>query len=132
MNIIGLMGPKIISFLIILIPAYEMKYKLVLVFFWIVKLLVDYDVARPGHGGNVYKLTKKVDFEVGELIVACVQFIPAVVFSASTVVMKTWIPAIPGALATTINFVSILYCIKEVIVEGKHRRKRNANSNNKK
>ena len=132
MNIIGLMGPKIISLLIILIPAYEMKYKLVLVFLWIVKLMVDYDVARPGHGGNVYKLTKKVDFEVGELIVACVQFIPAVVFSASTVVIKTWIPAIPGALTTTINFVSILCCIKEVIVEGKRRRDRNANSDSKK
>lgn len=132
MNIIGLMGSKIVSLLMILIPTYEIKHKLILVFLWIVKLMIDYDAARPGHGGNVYKLTKKVEFEVGELIVSIVQFIPAIVFSISTVVMKTWIPAIPGALATTINFVSILYCIKEVIVEGKHRRERNANSNNKK
>lgn len=132
MNVIGLMGSKIISLLIILIPAYEIKYKLVLVFLWIVKLMVDYDVARPGHGGKVYKLTKKVKFEVGELIVPCVKFIPAVVFSVSTVVMKTWIPAILGAVATKINFLSILWCIKEAIVEGKCRRERNANSNNKK
>lgn len=132
MNIIGLMGPKIVSLLIILIPEYELKYKIVLLILWIVKLVVDYDAARPGHGGNVYKLTKHVEFEVGELIVACVQFIPAILFSAATVVMRTWIPAIPGALATLINFASILWCIKDVIVEGKRRRERNANSDSKK
>lgn len=132
MNIIGLMGPKIISLLMILIPTYEIKHKLILVILWIFKLMIDYDAARPGHGGNVYKLTKKVEFEVGELIVAFVQFIPAIIFSISTFVMKTWIPAIPGAVATIFNFASILWCIKDVIVEGKRRRKRNANSNSKK
>lgn len=132
MNIIGLMGPKIVSLLMILIPTYETKHKLILVFLWIVKLMIDYDAARPGHGGNVYRLTKKVEFEVGELIVSIVQFIPAIVFSIFTVVMKTWIPAIPGAVATIINFVSILWCIKDVIVEGKRRRERNANSDSKK
>lgn len=59
MNIIGLMGSKIVSLLMILIPTYEIKHKLILVFLWIVKLMIDYDAARPGHGGNVYKLTKK-------------------------------------------------------------------------
>lgn len=132
MNIIGLMGPKIVSLLMILIPTYEIKHKLILVFLWIVKLMIDYDAARPGHGGNVYKLTKKVEFEVGELIVSIVQFMPAIVFSISTVVMKTWIPAIPGAVATIINFASILWCIKDVIVEGKRRRERNAYSDSKK
>lgn len=132
MNTIGLMGPKIISLLMILIPEYELKYKIVLLFLWIVKLVVDYDAARPGHGGNVYKLTKCVEFEVGELIVACVQFIPAILFSAATIVMRTWIPAIPGAIATLINFASILWCIKDVIVEGKRRKERNANSDNQK
>lgn len=132
MNIIGLMGPKIFSLLMILIPTYEIKHKLILVFLWIVKLMIDYDAARPGHGGNVYKLTKKVEFEVGQLIVSIVQFMPAIVFSISTVVMKTWIPAIPGAVATIINFASILWCIKDVIVEGKRRRERNANSDSKK
>lgn len=132
MNIIGLMGPKIVSLLMILIPTYEIKHKLILVFLWIIKLMIDYDAARPGHGGNVYKLTKKVEFEVGELIVSIVQFIPAIVFSISTVVMKTLIPAIPGAVATIINFASILWCIKDVIVEGKRRRERNANSDSKK
>lgn len=132
MNIIGLMGPKIVSLLMILIPTYEIKHKLILVILWILKLMIDYDAARPGHGGNIYKLTKKVEFEVGELIVASVQFIPAIVFSIFTVVMKTWIPAIPGAVATIINFASILWCIKDVIVEGKRRRERNANSDSKK
>lgn len=132
MNIIGLMGPKLVSLLMTLIPEYETKHKLLLVCLWFLKLIVDYDTAKPGHRGNIYKLTKNVEFEVGELIVAGIQFIPALAFLMTTVILKTWISAIPGTVAAIINFVSILGCIKDVIIEKRRRKERNANSNYKK
>lgn len=132
MNIIGLIGPKSVTLLIILIPAYELKYKFVLVLIWFLKLVVDYDAARPGHGGNVYKLTKGFEFEVGELIVACIQFVPALIFLLAVILMKTWIPAIPGVLAALMYFASIIWCIKDVIVEKKRRKERKVNTDCKK
>lgn len=132
MNIIGLMGPKIVSLLMILIPTYEIRHKLFLVFLWIAKLMIDYDAARPGHSGNIYKLTKGVEFEVGELIVLVIQFIPAAAFLLATTLMRAWIPFVPGVIAALVYFSSIVCCIKDVIVEGKRRRERNANSDSKK
>lgn len=105
MNIIGIMTPKIVSLLTIL---------------------------RPGHSGNIYKLTKGVGFEVGELIVLIIQFIPAVTFLLATILMRTWIPFVPGVIAAFAYFSSIVCCIKDIIVEGKRRRGKNANSNSKK
>ena len=55
MNIIGIMGPKLVTVLTILIPSIDTRDKIVLVLIWFIKLAIDYDVARPGHGGNIYK-----------------------------------------------------------------------------
>lgn len=128
MNIIGIMAPKIVSLLTILIPPIGTSNKLILSAIWLLKLIVDYDAAHPGHSGKVYGLTKHVEFEVGEFIVACVQFIPAVIFLGAAILMKTWIPLVPGVISAIIYFASIVSCIKDVIVEGKRRRERNANS----
>ena len=127
MNIIGLMVPKLITLLTILIPSINVRDKLILVIIWLAKLIIDYDVARPGHSGNIYKLTKSVEFEIGELIVACVQFISASLFLTVTIMMKTWIPFIPGVVGALIYLGLIVYCIKEIIVMSKRRRERNAN-----
>lgn len=132
MNIIGIMGPKLVTLLAILIPSIDTKEKIVLVLIWFIKLVIDYDAARPGHSGNIYKLIKDIDFEVGELIVAIIQFIPAAAFLLATILMRTWIPVVPGVVAALVYFSAIVCCIKDIIVEGKRRRDRNANSDSKK
>lgn len=116
MNIIGLMTPKIVSLLTIWIPSYSITPKLVLTAVWFVKLVIDHDAARPGHSGNIYKLTKKLSFEVGEIVVACVRFIPSLVFIIVSLATKTWIPAVPGAIATILCLVQIILEIKDAIV----------------
>lgn len=132
MNIIGFMVPKLITLLTILIPSIDIRDKLILGIIWFMKLVIDYDAARPGHSGNIYRFTQRVEFEVGELIVALVQFIPAAIFLTATILMKTWIPFIPGVVGALIYLVSIVCCIKDIIVESKRRREKNANSDYKK
>lgn len=132
MNIIGIMGPKLVTLLTVLIPSIDTRVKVLLVLIWFIKLIIDYDAARPGHSGNIYKLTKGVEFEVGELIVLVIQFIPAAAFLLATTLMRAWIPFVPGVIAALVYFSSIVCCIKDVIVEGKRRRERNANSDSKK
>lgn len=132
MNIIGIIGLKLVTLLTIIIPSIDMKDKVVLVLIWLIKLIVDYDAARPGHSGNIYKLTKSVEFEVGKLIVLIIQFIPAAAFLFATTLMRAWIPFLPGVIAVLVYFSLIVCCIKDVIVEEKRRRERNANSDSKK
>mgnify|MGYP005766234689 CR=1 FL=1 len=132
MNIIGIMGPKLVTLLTILIPSIDTRDKIVLILIWFIKLTVDYDAARPGHSGNVYKLTKNVNFEVGELIVSIFQFIPAAAFLLAVILMRTWIPFVPGVVSASVYFYAIVSCIKDIIVEGKRRKARNANPDNQK
>lgn len=132
MNIIGLIVPKIISILTIWIPPIGIKSKIILSALWLIKLIVDYDIARPGHSGNIYKLTKKMNFEVGEFIVSCIQFFPAMTFLLATVVMEAWIPAIPVIVVVFIYFTSIIWHIKDAIMEKKRRGNKNTNLNNMK
>lgn len=124
MNIIGFMVPKLVTLMTILIPSFGTGNKLILVVIWLLKCVVDYDVGRPGHSGNIYKLTQGVDFEVGELIVAIVQFIPTAIFLIATIVMRVWISFIPGVIAAIVHLSSIICCIKDAIVEGKRRKER--------
>lgn len=126
------MIPKIVSLLTILIPSIGTSNKLVLFTIWLLKLIIDYDAARPGHSGKIYGFTKHMEFEVGELFVACTQFIPAVIFLVATILLKTWIPLVPGIISAIIYFAAIVGCIKDMIVECKRRRERNANSDNQK
>ena len=132
MNIIGIMGPKLVTLLTVLIPSIDTRVKVLLVLIWFIKLIIDYDAARPGHSGNIYKLTKNVNFEVGELIVSIIQFIPAAAFLLAAILMRTWIPFAPGVVSALVYFSAIVCCIKDIIVEGKRRRERNANSDSKK
>jgi len=122
MNIIGIMGPKLVTLLTILIPTINIMDKVVLVLIWFIKLIVDYDAARPGHSGNVYKLTKGVEIEVGKLMVSIIQFIPAAIFLLATILMRAWNPFVPGVIAALVYFSSIVCCIKDLTVEGKRRR----------
>lgn len=132
MNIIGIMGPKLVTLLTILIPSIDTSDKVVLVLIWFIKLVVDYDAARPGHSGNIHKFTKGIKFEVGELIASIVQFIPVAAFLLATTLMRVWIPFVPGVIAALVYFSSIVCCVKDVIVEEKRRRERHANSDSKK
>lgn len=109
--------PKVIAILFILIPNYELMEKIVLTLLWLLSLIIDYDIARPSHRGNVYKLTKRLEFNLGELVVACIKFVPGFCFFLATILMKTWISAIPGSIVLLIGLSSIAYSIREVIVE---------------
>lgn len=131
MNIIGIMGPKLVTLLTILIPSIDTSNKVVLVLIWFIKLVIDYDAARPGHSGNIYKFTKGIKFEFRELLVSIVQFIPAAAFLLFTILMRVWIPFVPGMIAVLVYFSSIVCCIKNIVVDGKCRRERNANSDSK-
>lgn len=113
------MVPKIISLLTILIPSITVSDKLILVVIWLVKLIIDYDVVRPGHSGFIYKLVYKVKFMVGNLIVGCVQFVPAILFLITTILMKAWIPFISGVIGVIICLIEIIDCIKAIINEEK-------------
>ena len=104
MNIIGLIVPKIVSLLCILIPSISPHDKAILAAIWLFKLIIDYDIAKPGHRGKIYVLTKKVSFEIGELIIIGVQLIPAVVYLVVTVLMGAWIAFVPGV-------IGIVYCL---------------------
>lgn len=128
MNIIGVIVPKLVILLTILIPSIDIKNKIILLVVLSVKLMIDYDVAKPGHSGCIYKLTRKAEFEVGELIVACVQFIPAIIFLTATILMRAWIPFIPGIMGALICFISVVCRIKDAIVESRLRREKNAHS----
>lgn len=121
MNIVGILVPKLVTLVTILVPPIDTGDKIVLVLIWFVKLLIDYDAVRPGHSGNIYKLTKGVSFEVGELMVAIVQFIPAAIFLLTVMLMKAWIPFIPGVIAALVCLSSVICCINNVISEGKSR-----------
>ena len=109
------MIPKLITLLTILIPSIDTSDRFILIAIWLIRCVIDYDVLRPGHSGNIYKLTKKVEFETGELIVALVQFIPANIFLITTVFMKAWIPFLPGVIATLVYLFILISSIKDVI-----------------
>lgn len=128
MNIIGFAVPKIVTLLTILIPSIYVRDKIILLAVFFMKLIIDYDAARPGHRGNIYKLTKNAGFAMSELIVACVQFLPALIFLAAAILMKAWIPLIPGAVGALIYLVSVINCVKDVIADSKRRRKEDAHS----
>lgn len=49
------------------------------------------------------------------------QFIPTAIFWISTILMKAWILFVQGVIAALVYFSAIICCIKDVIVEGKHR-----------
>lgn len=76
---------------------------------------MDYDIARPGHSGNINKRTEKYGLGTGEIVVVCIQFVPALAFIIVSLVFKTWIPAIPGIIAVIICFCHLALEIKEAI-----------------
>lgn len=115
MNVIGLFIPKIISLLMIWIPTYDIKYKLVLFVIWTIKLLIDYSVSQPGHRGRIYKITSSVSFEFGELIITLFQLAPAVVFLIFSLYAKTWMPCLVGSITVTLLFFQLIQDIMEVI-----------------
>lgn len=115
MNIIGVMGPKLVTLLTILIPSIVIRNKIILLVIWLIAFIIDYDAARPGHNGRIYKLTNCATFEVGELIVALIQFIPHIAFLLATILMRSWIPFIPGIIAVLAYFLFIIECIKDII-----------------
>lgn len=117
MNYIGFAVPKIASLTTVLVSDISFDEKLILAGIWFFKLAVDYDAIKPGHRGIIYKLTRKSSFEVGELIAACVGFIPALIFVSAAIGMKAWIPFFTGVIAIIVCVASIVSCIKELIDE---------------
>lgn len=130
-NIIGLMIPKIISLLAILIPSISSESKILLCLIWFITLLTDYDIARPAHNGNIYKLTKNASYEIGELVAQCIRLVPASIFLALTIMTKAWIPIVVGAISVFATLQAIFLCLKNLLDEKKRRRERNATSNYK-
>lgn len=128
-NIIGITLPKLITLLTILISPTKVSNKLILIVILVGKFLLDYDCGKPGHRGDIYQLTEHLDFDAGELVVTCIQIVPAVIFLVATILMKLWVPFVPGIIAVLIGLSSI---IREAIdyIEIR-RRNRNADSNNK-
>ena len=106
LNIIGILSPKILSLLAILIPKIPAENKYILLLIWIIKLIIDLDVHRPGHSGNLYKMVKGMRNETGDTLVRFLEFLPAVVFVIATVVMRAWIAFVPGVIGLLFFFLS--------------------------
>ena len=123
------MAVEIIPLLTVWIPSYNIAHKLILTVVLLIKFIIDYDVARPGHNGNIFKLMKNLTFETGNIVVVCIQFMSALVFLILSSILKAWLPTICGVLAAVIYILKIAYEIKETIIGGKRRRKRNTNTN---
>ena len=122
MNIIGLFAPKTVSFLIILVSSVSIKSKAILLVVWLLKLIIDYDAAKPGHQGLLYKPVRNMEYESGELVVNCFRFAPTVVFLVIALNMNTWLLLIPGVVAVVVHIALIIGCIKSINDERKRKK----------
>ncbi len=120
MNVIGVFAPKIVSFFIIWLSPVCLENKAILTIIWLIKLIIDYDVAKPSHRGVVYKAVRKMEIESAELVVNCIQFMPAILFLIMVFTMGTEVLLIPGVIAVLVHIVLIISCIKDI----KDKRKR--------
>lgn len=127
MNIIGIFVPKLISLLMIGVSSVEIRGKVMLLAIWFLKLILDYDAAKPGHRGAIYGFARKIKGEIDELLVGLIQLIPAVVFLVITIRIKAWLLLIPGVIKAADHTIFIFYCINDIFA-GRRRRK-NAGSN---
>lgn len=115
-NTIALMQPKIVTLLTILIPHIGFRSKLILSAIWLLKLIIDCDTARPQRSGKIYRLTEHMNYKIRELIVTFIQAIPAIIFLIAAILMKTWIPLIPGVISIIVWSICIIECIIDIIV----------------
>ena len=122
MNIIGIFAPKIIVLLTIWIPRYEITSKLFLTVVWLVKLGIDYEVARPGHSGRIYRICDAFTFETTAIIIAVIQFIPTIIFMIIAFDRKTIVPLIVGGIAVIFYFLEVVTEIKNAVEDKRRRR----------
>lgn len=113
MNIFVVYVPKIILILTVWIPEYELTVKIVLTLLCILDFIFVYDIAKPCHGGRVYKITYKFKFETGEIIVSALHLIIKLMFEFVAIFSVAWIPAIFEGLLT----VFILYELINNIID---------------
>ena len=131
MNIVGIMIPKIVALLIIIFSPIKVINKLILIAIWLVKLIIDFDVNRPGHSGKIYRRIQNVKIEIQDLIAALVQFVPALVFFIITIRIKEWLLCLLGIIVLSVGVVIIIHSVKG-IVESILWRKKNADTDYKK
>ncbi len=122
MNVIGVFAPKIVSFFVILFSPITSENKAVFIAIWLLKLIIDYDVAKPSHNGNLYKPVKKLEVNTQVLIVGCIRFVPVAAFLIAALQMRAWLICVVGAISAIVHIVSICFCIKDVIAEYRRRR----------
>ena len=117
MNIIGLMVPKIISLLVILLPNYNVKQKMILIGIWVLKFVISYEAAKQNHG-----------WKFKNVVIRYLYFIPDVIFVVTAARMNAWIPTILGVMTVLLDTALLIETIVQTIVRKKQRRKRNASA----
>ena len=114
MNVVGLIIPKLALLVAVLLAPIQTGNKCVLILLWLVKLIIAYDLAKPGNGGKLYHLAKGKRIEVQELVVNCVRFVPTVLFLVCAVLFKAWIPLALVAVSAVISIISIVGSLKDM------------------
>lgn len=115
MNWIEIFGPKIIVLLAIWIPGYAFETKVVLSIIWQIKLLLDYDIQRPGHSGYIYKIFSIMPYGIMMLLVALIGFIPTLFFEYVVIKEKCVLLIILGAVSLLFNMEPIISSAKDII-----------------
>ena len=103
MSVVPILMGKIIFLMTILVPPYSLKNKHILLGILMLRYVLDI----CEHSEGFKKLIGYEDDAVGALIVRSIQLLLAVVFLIAAIILKAWIPLVPGAFSVMVLFFDI-------------------------
>lgn len=113
MNMIGVLGPKLLMILAIWIPKAPLPAKVLLSILWGCKLLWDYSRGKPGRKGLVYRLMAGARMDTQEIVVSAVAFGLAVAMCGIAACNRAWIPAAVSLVGVIFSLVECVGSVKD-------------------
>lgn len=113
MNIVGILGPKLLMILAIWIPKAPLPAKVLLSILWGGKLLWDYSRSKPGRRGLVYRLLAEAKPDTQEIVLSAVAFVLAAAMCGIAACYRAWIPVAVSLLGVIFSLVECIGSIKD-------------------